>query len=511
MKKLTVLALILTLALSACSGKGNDDNGLNTESSAPDATISDPSAAVTPVSDVFPYQYDMDFVYVDPASPETAAPEGYYTLVSFVENGKDAFSSLKEMAEEAGISIDDAFHINFIKGGEVIMAVAAFDAGDEYVHKGAYSLNGDTITFTFDIDGESKSFNGILQGGKITIDIEGSSMVFKKNDKYQGRGDLDTLYTGTVIPASGGAIRASGNTELTFTPDRTGLWEFSLSGYGNADPKIWLSDSVQYLDLYYDKTGDDPDARMVAPLEAGVTYTITGKDENVIRFDYTLTLKLREDLSLPEEGGNMDIRLDFSINVSQSRLFTFTPKQSGIWRFRASHGGETSLRLTIYTSGRFTRDIGSDYAGGGDDDAFVYVYLEAGSAYLIQIRYLNERGETDVSTLSEEHTNAEYPAGAKWMACDGGDILIWNNDSTIAFVPNKSGTWLFYTFGIDWFPLLEITDMSGKRITPDGGGNGDLSELLTVKLTAGTVYLISTGVNVDDIESYYSLRANYNK
>ena len=121
-------------------------------------------------------------------TPVAGALEGYYTLVSVIENGEDIFPALVEQAEASGVSIEDAMNISFMSDGKVLMVVYDFDAGDNIVSEGSYTVNGDSIRLTIIIMGIAKSLDGTMEGNRIALDFEGALAIFEKNGSYAGSG-----------------------------------------------------------------------------------------------------------------------------------------------------------------------------------------------------------------------------------------------------------------------------------------------------------------------------------
>ena len=114
--------------------------------------------------------------------------DGFYTLVSVVENGEDIYAGLVEEAEAAGVSIEDALNIRFAGESMVVMTIYDFENGDSIVTEGAYTINGDSITLTFIIMGSEQALDGTIEGNKIALDFVGALAVFEKNGNYTGSG-----------------------------------------------------------------------------------------------------------------------------------------------------------------------------------------------------------------------------------------------------------------------------------------------------------------------------------
>jgi len=75
-------------------------------------------------------------------------------------------------------------------------------------------------------------------------------------------------------PISAGSVRVTGESWFTFTPDRTGVWEFRTSGAGASDPYLEVLDDNENNVAYDDNSGEGLNASISARLEAGASYTV---------------------------------------------------------------------------------------------------------------------------------------------------------------------------------------------------------------------------------------------
>jgi hypothetical protein len=177
----------------------------------------------------------------------------------------------------------------------------------------------------------------------------------------------------TSISGGGGTVRVSGNTEITFTPDSSGIWEMRTSDNDECDPLLIICDeNFEYIDSD-DDGGDGYNAQIVIYLEAGDTYIISAEDSwDKTQFSYTLTVQLFDN-EIPADGG--------TVFVSGATRYMFTPDRSGDWEFRTSDNGVFDPFLKIDdTYGNY---VAEDDDGGGEYNALIQVSLNAGDTYII--------------------------------------------------------------------------------------------------------------------------------
>jgi len=99
------------------------------------------------------------------------------------------------------------------------------------------------------------------------------------------------LATGSSISSSGGRTRINNATEITFRPNRTGLWEFETSNNGSHDPYLEILDERGNRIAYDDDSGTGYNAWLVVPLEARTRYTIVARFYDGTRGSYDLTVR----------------------------------------------------------------------------------------------------------------------------------------------------------------------------------------------------------------------------
>ena len=93
-----------------------------------------------------------------------------------------------------------------------------------------------------------------------------------------------------VIPGFGGLVWVSNETNFTFTPERSGIWEFRTSDYYDCDPYLIL---FEYPDEYIisdDDGAGDLNALISIYLESGRTFVINASDAYDGACDYILSV-----------------------------------------------------------------------------------------------------------------------------------------------------------------------------------------------------------------------------
>ena len=204
MKKTITLIIVLALCISVFAACGKDDS--------PGLRNLDLGQDRVPANDAPRQSND--------------SPTGFYTIASIIEDGEDVL----EFYDSHGINTDDIF-IEFMSGGNVRMGFMPDD--EDEIAQGTFRVSADSVTIR--IDGEEVT--GTIEGNSIHLNIDGTEMVFERNSRYRGptfpeRDDREPTEpeapagpASATIPGSGGSVRISGETEVTFTPDQSGMWE----------------------------------------------------------------------------------------------------------------------------------------------------------------------------------------------------------------------------------------------------------------------------------------------
>ena len=174
----------------------------------------------------------------------------------------------------------------------------------------------------------------------------------------------------------------------------------------------------------------------------------------------------------------------------------FTPGVSGEWDIRTSENGDSDPLLLLidqygevmYYNDNGEADRHDHYIDdGGDLNAFITTYLEAGITYTIEVRVYTDDGSEGSCTLTISFVPEEVlvliPIGL-------GDTLV-TEDSWFGFTPDESGIYEFLTSEKDGSdPYLLILDGDLNNVIYDDNSGGGFSAFASVHLEAGIEYTI---------------------
>ena len=105
-------------------------------------------------------------------------------------------------------------------------------------------------------------------------DILEAGVLYRIKASFYGSGTYTLVVKAPQeIPSNGSSIRVSGDTGYTFTPDRSGTWEFRTSG-SSGDPYIQVTDSSARVLGEDDDSAGSLEAVMYVNLNSGRTYHI---------------------------------------------------------------------------------------------------------------------------------------------------------------------------------------------------------------------------------------------
>ena len=190
------------------------------------------------------------------------------------------------------------------------------------------------------------------------------------------------------IPGSGGHIQVNAPTNISLTPDISGLWLIYTSNSGRDDPYLEIYDRDNVLIGYDDDGAGGFDAFCGVFFVAGETYRISAKCYADEKGSYTITAQPPE--TFPGSGGD--------VRVNGRTAFLFTPDRSGTWTFRTS-GNRVDPWLAVYDA---VERIAYDEYGAGDNHALITVNLTAGEIYDVSVGFWDGGEQTvqGVCTLS---------------------------------------------------------------------------------------------------------------
>ena len=188
----------------------------------------------------------------------------------------------------------------------------------------------------------------------------------------------DSDYSDDMIPATGGTFNISQQTEFTFIPGQSGVWEFRTSNNAG-DP---------YLELYGgeyggmitedDDSGGGSNALITWILREGAEYRLVARNwSSGDSGSFVLTVQQINPVAIPGGGG--------SVNVDGETFFIFIPNASGMWEFITSDNGSYDPKLHIYDADGFELYDDDDSADG--TNALINARLQSGTTYYIRASF----------------------------------------------------------------------------------------------------------------------------
>jgi len=351
--------------------------------------------------------------------------------------------------------------------------------------------------FTYDNDGsdpvlEIRDANGNMlasddDGGdglnaRIVIDlISGTTYTVIAKEWWGGTESFSLIVSflggAPALQGSGGTVRINNQTEIPFTPNQTGTWEFVTSDNGNSDPYLEILDPRGNTMAEDDDSGDGYNAMVRVVLDAGATYTINARFWGfTTEGSYALTATfIGGAATLPSGGG--------SVRIDGITEYEFTPNQSGAWEFRTTDNGNSDPYLEIFDSrGRL---IAEDDDSGDGYNALIRLSLDAGATYTVMARFWSSTSTGTYTLIVTNLGNVNEISGV------GGSVRV-DGQTEFLFTPSQSGTWEFLTTDNgNSDPLLEIYAPNGNKIAEDDDGGDGYNSMIRIELQAGVTYTVN--------------------
>ena len=265
-------------------------------------------------------------------------------------------------------------------------------------------------------------------------------------------------------------MQINGTTEVTFTPDSSGLWRLQTYDNGNSDPYLVLMDSDHIYIDDDDDGGEGYNSMLCAYLDEGTTYIIEAGFYGDGTGSFTLNAKLSE--YIPRSGG--------SVHATGADVLAFTPDRTGVWDIRASGSVSELPFLSVYSSG--TQE--QFYRGYNESgDTVVHAMLYKDFLYVVQIEYYHSVGECTINVAFEHEV--ETLSSDTALPAEGGMFVV-DAPSTFTFAPDRGGYWSIYTSdNLLCDPYLELYDNDGNLIMYDDDGGDRYNARLFVYLDSG--------------------------
>jgi hypothetical protein len=188
-----------------------------------------------------------------------------------------------------------------------------------------------------------------------------------------------------------------------------------------------------------------------------------------------------------DEGG--------AVQVNGTKVYTFTPDRTGLWRFETSDNGSSDPHLIIYDI--YWDVLAIDDDGGEGLNAMIEIYLAAGVTYIIHAGFFAD------GTGSYTLTATPIPVAEAVELPDEGGAVRVNGTRMVVFTPDRTGLWWLETSDNgDSDPYLILYGTDGYIIAIDDDGGEELNALIEIHLTAGVTYIIHAGFYADGTGSY---------
>ena len=280
-------------------------------------------------------------------------------------------------------------------------------------------------------------------------------------------GDMEVSlekYTPTVITEGRRTVHIGAGERATFsfTPDESGRYVFR-SGSGQ-DSRAELYDSGH--DYQQDDCGY-PNFRLVANLEAGVTYYYeAGWRDSDASGDMDITLEKYE----ISEGTHI-----VHIGAGERVEYSFTPVESGLYVFRSN--ADESSYAELYDS-----DYDSLQDEYGWPNFRLVASLEAGTTYYYEVSWSDSSASGDMEVTLEKYAPTVITEGTRSVHIGAGEMAVYS------FTPDESG----------WYVFRSVASQNGNAMLYNSshkylkGAYGNPNFWLLESLEAGATYYYET-------------------
>ena len=296
------------------------------------------------------------------------------------------------------------------------------------------------------------------------------------------------------LSGNGGEIRVTGATEYKFTPNSTGLWEFSTSENGGSDPYLELYDSFGDILMENDDGAGDYNALILYDLDEGFEYTINVGFYEDDRGDASclLTVKFVDAYTEPTSAYDALPSSGGEVRVNGMTEYDFTPDRTGYWEFRTSANGDSDPTLLIFETDYTIID--SDDDSGEDGNALLNVRLEAGKTYYVIAGFYSDPASYTLTVKFVGDTSVNLTPDDS-IESFGGMYGVYM-DTLFKFIPNETGIWELRTFdNVECDPYLVFYNSTGDVISEDDEGGGKNNALVTVYIQGGETYYVKAGLH----------------
>lgn len=407
---------------------------------------------------------------------EQYAADGNYLMAIEVLQEKNAEFGPNEALESKLQDVQEAY-------AEAI-AEQAQEALDQGAYTEAIQLLDDALTALPEHETLSKLQQEAERLSQETenADADTTSASAQSDEQEDTTIELESTATYTALPAQfktyKGSIEQDDETDqYQFSPEVTGTYRLDFSN---------MVSGFSVRLRIYDEFGEELErswsigngSGLTAELTAGQSYTIS-VEETSGTGDYTLTVGMQKETV---DISDYDMIADSTEYTEQTNVYTFTPQNTGIYRFELSEvQSGVEMRLELFDALNYS--IEYDWVGNGGISA----ELQAGMQYTLEVKQSQDMGQY-LMHIGKQQATVDLSEGNTVK-----DAITFNDQvNYYTFTPKSSDE---YTIGIgglqeDFEVYVTVTDSLGYDVEYDWESEND-AKMLTLSLEQGENYSIA--------------------
>ena len=282
-----------------------------------------------------------------------------------------------------------------------------------------------------------------------------------------------------VMSGGGDPVGVTGDTNLVFTPDKSGVWEIRTSDSGGGDPFLEVFDANGVSIAYNDDAAGNLDAVVYVDLVLGRSYTIFTGFYLGVSYSATVTATYVDPSG--SQQTSEPIRLSgrtrtHRVRVNGPTTIIFESAFDGFWVVYTSDNGDSDPMLRLYSeSGEL---IDEDDDGWGDLNSLIERTPLREEVYRIEVSFNgSSAGSCVVNILPPED-----------ILMRGGSYPVTSTRG-YTFRPEQDGIWELRTSDNGSFaPRLFIGSQHSPYNDNDDGTGENNNAVLTVFLRADETY-----------------------
>ncbi|MCL1901858.1 MAG: hypothetical protein FWG51_05640, partial [Firmicutes bacterium] len=362
--------------------------------------------------------------------------------------------------------------------------------------------NCDPYGYLYDEEFNIIAFNddgGIGPNFFILINLEGGRTYYLYASTYRGQNFQGGSYSIVVVSFEFRALEletpelVTEETYFSFSPEESGyyrLYSFDIANsslfadYVSCYPAVNLYD--ENFNIFGVKNGDGINFFIIVYLQAGQTYYLHAFVNDWAYSEDGWTYKVAVEKFVPRV-----LNLDTPELVAEETFFSFTPEESGYYRFYSFNNLDCYPNGNLYNENFFI--VGNNIGGVNFS---IKAYLEAGRIYYLNAKVFNEEfGEgykITVQKFVEEELNLETPAFVE-------------KDIYFSFTPEESGYYRFYSFdNMSCNPYGELYDENYHNIVRNVN-DGTLNFSIIIFLESGKTYYLHAYASSQNFDGGYKV------